>query len=244
MEWQDDGIVLGTRPHGESSALVEVLTRAHGRHFGILRGGASRRMSPHLQPGTEVALRWRARVDAQLGIFTLEPLKSRADLMADRQGLMALNAVTSMLSFALPEREPHPRLYLHSGALLDIALKPAWIFHYLNWEVALLDELGFGLDLASCAVTGSAEDLAFVSPKTGRAVSRGAAGPWASRLLPLPPALLGRQDSALGVAQGMVTTGHFLSRHLAAAKDGHLPEARARLVAIIERQAGLGPSEA
>ena len=240
MEWQDDGIMLGARPHGENSAIVEVLTRSHGRHFGVLRGGASRKMSAHLQPGTDVSLRWRARLEDQLGIFTLEPIRSRADLIADRQGLAALNAVTAMLSYALPEREPHPRLHLHSSALLDIASKPGWAFHYLAWELALLDELGFGLDLSHCAVTGETEDLAFVSPRTGRAVSRNAAGDWASRLLPLPPALLGRQDSALGVLQGMVTTGHFLSRHFPATRGGHpLPEARARLQGLIEKQAGV-----
>lgn len=240
MEWQDDAIVLGAKAHGESSAIVEVLTRDHGRHFGVLRGGTSRKMSAHLQPGTEVALRWHARIEDQLGTFTLEPLRSRAELLGERQGLAALNAVTSLLSFALPEREAHSRLHLHSGALLDIALEPGWALHYLSWEVGLLDELGFGLDLSCCAVSGDTEDLAYVSPRTGRAVSRSAAGDWAERLLPLPPALLGRQDGLVGVVQGMQTTGHFLARHLGADRGGRaLPEARARLMALFQKQSGM-----
>jgi DNA repair protein RecO (recombination protein O) len=229
MDWQDRGTILTVRPHGESSAIVELFTQAHGRHAGVVRGGSGRRLAPHLQPGTVVSAAWRARLEDHIGAFTVEPVRNRSGgLFDDRAALAALASITALLAFLLPEREPHPGLWQRSEALLDALGQDGWPLAYLRWELALLDEMGFGLDLATCALTGSRDDLAYVSPRTGRAVSRAAAGAWADRLLPLPDCLRG---GAAGLAEGLRTTGHFLERHLAPQLgDRPLPEARARLV--------------
>jgi DNA repair protein RecO (recombination protein O) len=242
MEWQGTGAILSMRLHGESAAIIEVFTDTQGRHAGVVRGGASRRMAAHLQPGTQVAVVWRARLDAHIGTFTVEPIRARAQILGDNLALCGLNAVCAMLLAALPEREAQGAFWAHTMALLDaIEAGGDWPPDYLRWELALLEVLGFGLDLRSCAVTGSREDLAFVSPKSGRAVARGAAGEWAARLLPLPPVLLG-QGPALGaeIAQALSLTGFFLNRGLEPLLNGKpLPEARARLVAQLTRLAGL-----
>ncbi len=239
MEWRDEGAILSMRTHGESAAIIEVFTAAHGLHAGVVRGGGSRRMAAVLQPGGQVQVNWRARLDDHIGVYTVEPLRSRAGLMADRLALAGLNAICAMVRMALAEREPHGDLWRQSMALLD-ALEGAvdWPARYLRWELLLLDELGFGLDLGSCAVTGAREGLAFVSPRTGRAVSRVGAGAWADRLLPLPECLMG-QGPATGaeVVQGLVVTGHFLARELAEMRGGRaLPEARARLIDLLARR--------
>ncbi|MGP3699245.1 DNA repair protein RecO [Rhodobacter sp. NSM] len=237
MEWRDEGALLSVRRHGESSAIIEVFTADHGRHAGVVRGGASRKVAPILQPGAQLDLTWKARLDEHMGSFTVEPLRSRTALLGDRLGLAGLNAICAMLHVTLPEREPHPGLWQASMALLDALDRPGWPAAYLRWEMRLLEETGFGLDLTRCAVTGSREDLAFVSPKTGRAVSRDGAGDWADRLFPLPLALLG-QGPASGedLAQGLAITGHFLARELAPLLNGRpLPEARARLMELLAR---------
>ncbi len=238
MEWRDQGAVLSMRLHGETSAIIEVFTAAHGRHAGVVRGGASRRMAATLQPGTQVEVVWRARLDEQIGSYQVEPLQSRAGVMADRMALAGLNAICAMLHVALPEREAHPQLYRASIGLLDALQGPAWVPDYLRWEMQLLEELGFALDLTRCAISGSREDLAFVSPKTGRAVNRDAAGDWAARLLPLPPVLLGQGPaSPAELAQGFALTGHFLNWSLQPMLNGRpLPEARARLLDLLARE--------
>jgi DNA repair protein RecO (recombination protein O) len=233
MEWRDQGAVLAVRRHGENSAIVELFTESHGRHAGVVRGGAGRKLAPLLQPGAQLEVTWRARLEDHLGAYAVEPLKSRAELMADRAALAGLNAVTGLLHFALPEREPHPVLYQRTMSVLDmLGGSDLWPLAYLRWEMALLEELGFGLDLSACAVTGMRDDLAYVSPKSGRAVSAEGAGEWADRLLPLPPEMLGAGDGRReNVLAGLRTTGHFLARWLAPALgDRPLPEARARLV--------------
>lgn len=240
MDWQDQGTILSTRPHGETSAIVEVFTATHGRHAGVVRGGVSRKVAATLQPGSHVALSWRARLEDHLGAFTVEPLASRAGAMADRLALMGLNATCAMLAFALPEREPHPRLYAASEPLFEVIGQAAegWIVDYLHWEMALLEELGFGLDLTRCAVTGSREDLAFVSPRTGRAVSRAGAGDWAPRLLVLPQCLLGQGPATLDeIIAGLTLTGHFLTLFAEEHGNRPLPEARNRLIAALARRA-------
>lgn len=241
VDWRDQGALLSVRRHGETAAIIEVFTAEHGRHAGVVRGGTSRKIAPILQPGAQLEVTWRARLDAHIGTFTVEPLRSRAaQLIGDRLTLSGLNAVTALLGFALPEREPHPGLYRQSVALLDLmGVNEAWPLAYLRWELALLEEMGFGLDLTHCAVTGSQEDLAYVSPRSGRAVSAEGAGAWAERLLPLPPALMGggRGDMA-EIAEGLRTTGHFLTTHLAhSLGDRPLPEARARFVDLVRRAA-------
>lgn len=238
MEWRDEGVLLSMRLHGEGSAIIEVFTAAHGRHLGVVRGGASRRMAPVLQPGTQVDLVWRARLDAHIGAFTVEPVKSRAAVLSDPLALAALGSLCALLHVALPERDPHSSLYAATLRLCDdLASGGDWLALYLRWELLLLEEIGFGLDLSTCAVTGQREDLAYVSPRSGRAVSREGAGEWASRLLPLPPALLGQGPvSAAEAVTALELTGHFLARNLAdRLKGGVLPEARARLIARLGR---------
>ncbi|MDR9484869.1 MULTISPECIES: DNA repair protein RecO [Sediminimonas] len=241
MEWRDQGIVLSVRRHGETSAIVEVFTPEHGRHAGVVRGGASRRMTPVLQPGAQLDLTWRARLEDHIGAFRVEPLRSRAaGLMGDRLALAGLNAVTGLLLFVLPEREAHRALYDRSEVLLDLlGHGDVWPLAYLQWELALLEEMGFGLDLSSCAVMGpAANDLSYVSPRTGRAVSRAGAGEWADRLLPLPACLLGHGPAPdRDVAEGLRTTGHFLRAHLAPALGNHpLPDARDRFVEAFKKR--------
>ncbi|MCU0801780.1 MAG: DNA repair protein RecO [Rhodobacteraceae bacterium] len=235
MEWRAEGLVLAVRPHGEHAAIVELLTAAHGRHAGVVRGGQSRRMTAVLQPGTRVDAVWRARLGEHLGALTLEPLQSRAGLLADRRALAGLNAVCGLLLLALPERAPHPGLHAATNLLLDAMLAlPDWPQLYLRWEIGLLEALGFALDLSCCAVTGQTSDLAFVSPKTGRAVSRAAAGPWADRLLILPPGMAEAGAPVGDLAAGLAITGHFLQRGLAPVLAGRLlPDSRARLVDLL-----------
>lgn len=238
MEWRDEGILLSARRHGETSAIIEMFTPSQGRHLGVVRGGTSRKIAPVLQPGAQLDVAWRARLEDHMGAYVVEPVRSRAAVaMGDRLALAGLNAVVALLSFCLPEREPHRRLYERSRALLDLLGQgEVWPLAYLQWELALLEEVGYGLDLTSCAVTGAREGLVYVSPKSGRAVSAAGAGEWADRLLPLPPVLRG--EGAAGndeIAQGFVTTGHFL-RHLAEdLGDRPLPEARARYVEAFRR---------
>jgi len=236
MEWRDQGAVLAVRRHGETAAIIEVFTAAHGRHAGVVRGGASRKVAPVLQPGAQLDLTWRARLEDHLGHFTVEPLQSRSAILSDRAALSALNAVCALLSHALPERDAHPALYPATIALLDALEGADWQLAYLRWELLLLEDLGFGLDLARCAVTGQTGDLAFVSPRTGRAVSRAGAGTWADRLLPLPPCLTGGDVTPAGLLQGLGLTGHFLTRELGSVPGTRpLPEARARLVGLLAR---------
>lgn len=235
MEWRDQGILLSSRRHGEASAIIEVFTPSRGRHAGVVRGGASRKMAPVLQPGAQLDLAWRARLEDHIGTFTAEPLRSRAAASMDnRLSLAGLNAVCALLLFCLPEREAHARLYRRTETLLDLLDQPdIWPLAYLRWEMVLLEELGFGLDLSGCAVLGvQANDLSYVSPRTGRAVSRAGAGEWADKLLPLPPCLLGEgmaEDAE--VAEALGVTGYFLHQRVAP-ELGHkpLPEARARFL--------------
>lgn len=235
MDWADEGLVLSARPHGENAAILEVLTAAHGRHLGVVRGGSGRRLAPVLQPGAQVSVVWRARLEQHIGAFAVEPMRSRAGLvLADPDRLAGLAALCALAAFALPEREPQARLYPLTLTLADrIADGGDWFGPYLRWERALLEDCGFGLDLSACAVTGATEGLAHVSPRTGRAVTAAAGAPWADRLLPLPPALLaeGPADRA-EMAAGLRTTGHFLAGTLAPALGNRpLPAARLRLAA-------------
>ncbi|WP_299142588.1 DNA repair protein RecO [uncultured Tateyamaria sp.] len=239
MEWRDTGILLSVRRHGETSAIIDVFTPDRGRHAGVVRGGTSRKIAPILQPGAQLDVAWRARLEDHIGSFAVEPVRSRAALvMGDRLALAGLNAVTALLAFCLPEREAHLPLYRRTEQLLDLlGQNEVWPLAYLRWELALLEEMGFGLDLSCCAVTGGVEDLAYVSPKSGRAVSRAGAGDWAQRLLPLPPVLRGQGDAPdIEIAQGFETTGYFLAHHLAPDLGQRpLPEARGRFVDAFSR---------
>ncbi|MGR3502241.1 DNA repair protein RecO [Pseudaestuariivita sp.] len=240
MDWRDEGILLGLRRHGESSAILDVFTPSRGRHAGVLRGATSRKVAPTLQPGAQLDVAWRARLEDHIGTFTVEPVRSRAALaMSGRLALAGLNAVTALLSFALPEREAHPQLYLATERLLDLLDRAdIWPLAYLQWEMQLLEETGYGLDLAACAVTGRKEGLTYVSPRTGRAVSMEGAGNWAPKLLPLPPVLRREGDAGdVEILQGLQVTGHFLKETLAPALGTRpLPEARARFVSAFARR--------
>lgn len=234
MEWSDDGVVVSVREHGETSAIVSLLTLDHGRHVGLVRGAAGKRMRGVLQPGNRVSATWRARLAEHLGGLTCELTDSiAAGVIGDRKRLAGLAAACAVTETALPEREPHPRVFNGLIALLSVlADSDLWPSAYVKWELGLLAELGFGLDLSRCAVTGQGGDLAYVSPRTGRAVSQSAAEPYRERLLVLPSFLLeeGGAGSADEVAQGMALTGHFLERHVYAPGHRGLPAARARLV--------------
>jgi DNA repair protein RecO (recombination protein O) len=231
LQWQDEGVVLAVRRHGESSAVASLLTRAHGRHAGLVRGGAGQRARPVWQPGNRLQVAWRARLAEQLGSFTGELLAPIAAVLLDDPGrLLGMGSACALLDATLPERDPHPGLY---DALLEwlneLVHGVAWREDYVRFEVALLAELGFGLDLSACAVTGTTDDLAFVSPRSGRAVSRAGAGPYAPRLLPLPSFLVGKEPADLDqVRDGLRLTGAFLRRHIFDASERPMPAARER----------------
>lgn len=238
MEWAGEGICLGMRRHGESAAIVDVLTAERGRHAGVVRGGGGRRMAPVLQPGAQLGLLWRARLEGHLGVFTVEPLRARAPaLMGDAERLAALTAFCALVLFALPEREPQARLYPAAVALLDLLADGGdWYGAWLGWELLLLEECGYGLDLSCCAISGARAGLTYVSPRSGRAVTAAAAGTFAPRLLPLPRLLANPaatvDDPVAEMRAGLRLTGHFLAQVLAPALgDRPLPEARVRLAA-------------
>ena len=239
IEWRDEGALVRVRKHGESSVIIEVFTASRGLTSGIVRGGTSRKIAPILQPGAQLDVMWKARLEGHLVSFTVEPIRSRtAQVMQDRLALSGLNAVMGLLSFLLPDREVHAPLYARTIQLLDLlGQNDVWPLAYLQWEVALLDELGFGMDLSACAVSGLNDDLFYVSPRTGRAVSRLAAGEWADRLLPLPHVLLGKGDANLQeIVIALRTTGHFFNNHLARSLgDRPIPNARQRLIETMKR---------
>lgn len=237
MEWSDDAIILSVRPHGETSAIVEALTHAHGRHLGLVRGGSSRRSKPTLQPGNSVHLLWRARLTEHLGSYSIESMRARAgEMLESRDRLLGLNAFTSIASAALPEREPHANVYEAAEILLDAILTEDfahWAPLFVRWEAGLLEALGFGLDLSQCAATGSLDDLAYVSPKSGRAVSAQAGEPYRDRMFRLPGFLLGSQNaepSSVDIIEGLQLTSHFLLDRVLAPHGQTLPAARLRLV--------------
>ncbi|MBL4811531.1 MAG: DNA repair protein RecO [Rhodobacteraceae bacterium] len=237
MEWRDEGVLLAQRRHGETAVIIDVLTAEHGRHAGLVHGGAGRKMRAALQPGTQLDLTWRARIEDQLGAYHAEPIRARTvAAMSSRLALAGLNAVCAMVLISLPERDPHAPLYERTIALFDLLGEDdVWPLAYLNWEMALLEEMGFGLDLNVCAVTGAQSGLVYISPKSGRAVSQAAAGEWASRLLPLVPVMRGQGDAEpADISAALATTGWFIEQRLLAGTRG-LPPARGRLLEQIAR---------
>lgn len=241
MEWRDEGIVLSARAHGETSAILELFTREQGRHLGLVHGGAGRRMRSVLQPGNRLAAHWRARLTEHLGTYQVELVKPLAGLlMDDPLALLALSAASAICG-VLPEREAHPALYDGYAVLLDtMEDEHVWPAVFVRWELGLLTELGFGLDLTQCAATGTRDELAYVSPRSGGAVSRAAGEAYKERLFRLPGFLVGSQAgeaSAADVAEGLRLTGHFIDRHLFQAHQRHLPDARIRLMEKISARA-------
>lgn len=242
MEWRDEAILLSTRRYGEANAIVEVFARHHGRASGLVRGGGSKRRAAELQPGAQLAAQWRGRLADQLGQFQLEATAMRAGLVLDNPlALAALSSVTAQLGAYCAEHDPHPDLFDETTALLDALVDPArWPGLYGAWELALLSALGFGLDLSSCAATGAQQELIFVSPKSGRAVSRAAGAPYADRLLPLPTFLrLGGPADWADLHAAMRLSGRFLERRAAPSLGlDAAPAARGRLLALVAARAG------
>src|SRR6266478_4531763 len=242
MEWRDTGFVLSARRHGESGLIVELLTKEHGRHAGLVRGGQSPRRRAVLQPGNSVAASWRGRLPQHLGTLDCELIEAHAArFLDDPDRLAALGAATALLLATLPEREPHADLYASLAGLLNALDSGEWAQSYVVWECDLLAGLGFGLDLGRCAATGANDDLAYVSPRTGRAVSRAAGQPYHDKLLPLP-GFLWREvpASRAEIVAGLALTQYFLLHHVLAPHGGKLPEARERLAERMRRSATAG----
>jgi DNA repair protein RecO (recombination protein O) len=240
MEWVDEGIVLGTRKHGEANAIVELMTRGHGRHLGLVRGGAGSRLRPVLQPGNVLHVTWRARLDEHLGYYTVDALNLRAGkLLGTAYAVYAITHLASLVRL-LPERDPHENIFEalevifeHLDAPLDAAAR------VVRFELDMLAELGFGLDLMSCAATGASEDLMYVSPKSGRAVSRQAGEQWRDKLLRLPAFLHDESSgipTAAEVADGFALTGFFLAHHAFEPRRQELADARAHFIAAALRK--------
>lgn len=239
MEWRDEGIILGTRRHGETSVILEVMTPAHGRHLGLVRGGRSRRMQPLLQPGNRVDLVWRARLDEHLGTFQAEALElNAARLLASATGVYGVQLLAAHLRL-LPERDPHAAIYETLRVLIGHLEEPRSAAELVvRFELLLLDELGFGLDLDECAATGRRDDLAYVSPKSGRAVSREAGAPWQGKLLALPAFLRrgsGLRAEASSLDEAFRLTGFFFHRHVYEPRGLGEPEARGGFLGAVRR---------
>jgi DNA repair protein RecO (recombination protein O) len=249
MDWTDEAFVLAARRHGEGAAVVQLLTREHGRHAGLVHGGGSASKRSLVEPGNRVQAAWRGRLAEHLGRVTLEVERSyAATLMDDPKRLLALAAACAVAEVALPEREPHPAMFHATQALLDSLADTGddvWPAIYIRWELGLLGELGFGLDLSACAATGQTDDLVFVSPRTGRAVSREAGAPYQDKLLALPAFLAPGEGREISVTptdflDGVRLTGYFLARHVFDPLNRPLPGARDRLADLLN---GLSPSE-
>jgi len=239
MEWSDTAIVLSTRPHGENGVILELLTREHGRHLGLVRGGSSRRQQPTLQPGNTLEIHWRGRLSEHLGSYTAELSRARAGtLMEGRASLCGLNAFSAVCAAALPERQPYPPVFVAGEILLDAMTHSDaahWLALFARWEAGLLDALGFGLDLSECAATGETSDLIYVSPRSGRAVSRAGAGIYAHRLFKLPAFLSGQggDPTAEEIAGALALTGHFLGDRVLEPHGAQMPQARIRLDSLL-----------
>ena len=245
MEWRDEGILLWVRRHGESNVIVEALTADHGRHAGLVRGGASKSLTAILQPGAQLSLEWNARLAEHLGTYKVDLIRSRAGgILGNRDILAGLNAVSAILVQFLAERDPNPDVYRITLGLVDAmaAQDPSWPVAYARWELELLQALGFGLDLSSCASTGQREDLVYVSPRSGRAVCRAAGAAFADRMLPLPGFLVGQGRPAIGdVREALRMTGYFFQHWVCDAFDvKELPEPRARLLRLMQKMSLTG----
>ena len=247
MEWRDEGIILGTRKHGETSAILEVMTRAHGRHLGLVRGGRSRKQQPVLQPGNRVDLLWRARLDEHLGTFQAEAIEmNAARLMDSAVAVYGLQTMAAHLRL-LPERDAHGGLY-ETLAVMISHLGDADAAGELvaRFELLILDELGFGLDLSQCAATGTRQDLAYVSPKSGRAVSRAAGAAWHDKMLALPAFLQrsGPRADQAALDDAFRLTGFFFTRHVYEPRGIEQPDARAGFLAALRKHHSGGKAAA
>lgn len=243
MEWRDEALIIGVKKHGETSVILETMTRAHGRHLGLVRGGRSKRMQPYLQAGNSALLVWRARLDEHLGMFAVEPTILRtARLMASAEALHAVGLMAALLRL-IAERDPHPALFETATFISDNIDNAEGLPELLvRFEAAILAEAGFGLDLTQCAATGAATELVYVSPKSGRAVSRTAGEPYRGRLLPLP-AFLRDEVAAKNPPPGEIRDGFrltefFLMRDLFGPRGLALPQARSAYLAELAKRSG------
>ncbi len=238
MHWTDEGIVIGVKRHGEANAVLELMTREHGRHLGLVRGGFGTRLKPILQTGNGVSATWRARLDEHLGNYTVEPLRLRAaNFFGSPHAIYGVGHLAALMRL-LPERDPHAGLYAEFDALLDRLEDPLLAAPVVvRFELQVLSELGFGLDLAQCAATGARAELIYVSPKSGRAVSRAAGEPWADKMLRLPAFLRDHGATPVGcdLADGFALTGFFLERHVLAPRGLTLTDERAHFIAALLR---------
>ncbi len=240
MDWRDEGIILGTRKHGETSAIVELMTRDHGRHLGLVQGGRSHKLRPLLQAGNRVAAQWRARLDEHLGQFVLEPVSfAAARLIESRLALAGLQLLASHLRL-LPERDPHPQLFETLAVILDCFEEPLLSGELIaRFELRLLDELGFGLSLDECAATGSRDELIYVSPKSGRAVCREAGAPYAAKMLALPGFISRNPGCSASVEEleaAWKLSGFFLARDVYGPRGVEPPDGRSAFILALRKQ--------
>ncbi len=239
MEWRDKGILLATRPFGETSLIIDVFTPDHGKSSGVVRGGQSKKLKPILQIGAQIDLTWKARLEEHLGSFQVELIRSRtANVMNDRLLLAGMLSSATLINRFFPTGQVYKEFYESSENLFDLLQFPdIWTLGYFKWELEFLETLGFGLDLEKCAVTGSTQDLKFISPKSGRAVSKAAAGDWSSKLLPFPIAASGQVNSLEDILDGLKVSQFFLEKKvLIAFGMEHLPPARSRFISSLERK--------
>ena len=231
ISWEEEGIVLAVRRLGEHDAIVSLLTENQGRHAGVVKGGGGKRARALLQPGNVVKAAWRGRLDAHIGTYALEPVHNfAATAFSAPVSLAGLSALCAMIETTLPEREPHGAVYRHTLGLLAHLSAPGWEAEYVLWEVELLRDMGYGLDLSSCAATGTTEDLAYVSPRSGRAVSRGAGAPYVDKLFALPSFLCSEQAeiAAVDIVRGLALTAHFFDAHVFGPHQRKMPASRTR----------------
>jgi len=234
MEWTGEGLLIGVRRHGESSVIAETMVVGRGRHLGLVRGGRTRRLAAVLQPGNSLQLTWRARLEDQLGMFTVELIEARAARLIDDRTQLYLSQLVCEHLRLLPERDPHDRLLGMALRLIDDPPDGAALARF---ELAVLEDLGYGLDLSACAVTGESDDLTHVSPRSGRAVSRSAAAPYLDRLLPLPSFLTTRGNaSPHDIADALRLSGYFLQSHVWGPRDIAVPPTRDLLVGVLSRE--------
>ena len=234
MEWTGEGLLIGVRRHGESSVIAETMVVGRGRHLGLVRGGRTRRLAAVLQPGNSLQLTWRARLEDQLGMFTVELIEARAARLIDDRTQLYLSQLVCEHLRLLPERDPHDRLLGMALRLIDDPPDGAALARF---ELAVLEDLGYGLDLSACAVTGETDDLTHVSPRSGRAVSRSAAAPYLDRLLPLPSFLTTRGNaSPHDIADALRLSGYFLQSQVWGPRDIAVPPTRDLLVGVLSRE--------
>jgi DNA repair protein RecO (recombination protein O) len=243
MDWQDEGFVLDRRGHGETAAIVTLLTLEHGRHAGLVHGGQGQRKSGLLQVGNRLRVTWRARLAEHLGTFEAEMVSSRIGyIIPDAGRLAALQSAAALVQISLPEREPHPELFHAFEALEEALAGAAWAPSYVFWEFRFLQSLGFSIDLSACAVTGASDDLSYVSPRSGRAVSCSGAGDYRDKLLKLPPFLIGgAYEGEQDLVDGLRLTGYFIERHITSIYNVPLPPARDRLMDICRGMVAINP---